>query len=205
VFGVPCGFEFADAEHYVRGLAATSVIVGCPPVCGDSIEKLYSFNWTVQPGEFTVDDVPEVVETLSESAVRATHELRTVVGRLRRRLRETYSTEGLTPSQTSALIRLQQDGPASISDLAAGERVRHQSMTATLGALEARGFIARRADPTDGRRQLMSVTDSGRAFLDDRRRANEEWLSSALQSHFSEQERQVVLQALSLLDRLTHL
>jgi DNA-binding MarR family transcriptional regulator len=79
------------------------------------------------------------------------------------------------------------------SDLAAAERVRHQSMTATLGVLEARGFVARRADPTDGRRQLMPVTDSGRAFLEDRRRATDEWLSCALQSQFSERERQVVL------------
>lgn len=147
----------------------------------------------------------EVVETLSESAVRAAHELRTVVGRLRRRLRETYSADGLTPSQTSALIRLQQDGPASISDIATTERVRHQSMTAILGALEARGFVSRHADPSDGRRQLMAVTESGRAFLDDKGRANEEWLSCALHSHFTERERRQVLEALRLLDRLTHL
>jgi DNA-binding MarR family transcriptional regulator len=147
--------------------------------------------------------VVELAEQVSESAVRAARELRTVVGRLRRRLRETYDAEGLTLSQTSALIRLSHDGPASISDLAAAERVRHQSMAAILGALEGRGFVARRPDPDDGRRQLMSATEAGRSFLADKRRAGEEWLSCALQERFTERERQVVIEALGLLDRLS--
>jgi DNA-binding MarR family transcriptional regulator len=147
--------------------------------------------------------VTEVAESVSESAFRAARELRTTVGRLRRRLRESYDSEGLTPSQTSVLSRLCQDGPTSISDLAAAERVRHQSMAAILGVLDGRGFIRRQADPGDGRRQLVSASDSGRVFLDDKRRAGEEWLSCALEVRFTERERQVVIEALGLLDRLT--
>ena len=147
--------------------------------------------------------VTEVAESVSESAFRAAREVRTVVGRLRRRLRESYDSEGLTLSQTSALSRLSQGGPASISDLAAAERVRHQSMTAILAVLDSRGFIRRQADPGDGRRQLVSASDTGRAFLEDKQRAGEEWLSRALQVRFTERERQVVIEALGLLDRLT--
>lgn len=142
-------------------------------------------------------------EDVSESSVRAAREVRTVVGRLRRRLKQTYDTEGLTPSQTSVLSRLDKFGPRSTSDLAAAERVRHQSMAATLQALDERGLIERRADPADGRRQLVSVSESGHAFLEDKRRAGEEWLARALEDRYTEPERQALLTALALLERLT--
>lgn len=145
----------------------------------------------------------ETSEAISESSVRAAREVRTVVGRLRRRLKETYDAEGLTPSQTSALSRLSKNGPASTSDLAAAERVRHQSMASTLAALAERGLIQRRPDPEDGRRQLVSCSEAGHAFLDDKRRAGEEWLALTLQAQYTEQERRLLLEALALLDRLT--
>ena len=141
-------------------------------------------------------------ENISASAVRTAHELRVVFSRLRRRLKETYDTEGLTPSQTSALSRLSKDGPASASALAAAERVRPQSMAATLAVLEERGLIRRRPDPDDGRRQLVSTTDAGRTYLEDRRRAGEEWLARSLEDGCTEEERRTILTALSLLDRI---
>lgn len=146
-------------------------------------------------------DVNQLV--VSESAVLAAREVRTVFSRLRRRLKESYDTEGLTPSQTSALSRLGKDGPASTSELAAAERVRHQSMAATLAALEERRLIQRRPDPVDGRRQEVSLTRAGRTYLDDKRRAGEEWLARALQDHYTEKERQTLLRAMGLLDRIT--
>ncbi|GAA4639637.1 MarR family transcriptional regulator [Actinoallomurus vinaceus] len=145
----------------------------------------------------------KITTEVSESAVRAAHEVRVVVGRLRRRFRETYDTEGLTPSQTSVLSRLDKEGPASASALAAAERVRPQSMAATLSVLEERGLIQRRPDPHDGRRQLVSVNEAGHAFLEDKRRAGEEWLARALQERYTEEERRTVIEALALLDRLT--
>lgn len=143
-------------------------------------------------------------EAVSESAVRAAREVRVVFSRLRRRLKQTYDTDELTPSQTSALSRLDKEGAASISDLAAAEQVRHQSMTSTVTALLERGLVTRRPDPGDGRRQLVSVTDSGRTFLADRRRLGEEWLTRALQDRFTEAERERVIEAIALLERLTH-
>ncbi|MEV0704095.1 MarR family transcriptional regulator [Saccharopolyspora sp. NPDC050389] len=142
-------------------------------------------------------------DAVSESAIHAARELRTTVGRLRRRLKQTYDAEGLTPSQTSVLSRLGKHGPASTSDLAAAEGVRHQSIAATLSALDKRGLIERRADPDDGRRQLVSVSDTGHAFLKDKRRARDEWLARTLHDRYTEGERQAVREALVLLERLT--
>jgi DNA-binding MarR family transcriptional regulator len=140
---------------------------------------------------------------ITESAARAARDLRVVVSRVRRRLKEVYDAGDLTPSQTSVLSRLDKDGAASASDLAAAERVRPQSMAATLAALDERGLIQRRADPDDGRRQLISLSDAGREFIDDSRQAREEWLTRAFQDRYTEAERQTLVEALALLDRLT--
>jgi len=142
-------------------------------------------------------------EGVSESAVRAARDLRAVFSRLRRRLREIGATEGLTPSQTAVLARLSKDGAASTSGLAAAERVRPQSMAASLAALEQQHLIRRDPDPEDGRRQLITLTATGTERVDGDRQARQEWLARTMQDRFTERERQVVLEALSLLDRLT--
>ncbi|NYH91400.1 MarR family transcriptional regulator [Actinopolymorpha rutila] len=141
---------------------------------------------------------------VSESAVQAARDVRVVFSRLHRRLRETYDTGGLTPTQTSVLSRLSSEGPASTSDLAAAERVRPQSMAATLSVLDERGLIRRSADPDDGRRQLVSLSRAGSTLLADKRRAGDEWLARSLQDRCTEKERQKVIEALGLLEKLTH-
>ena len=77
--------------------------------------------------------------TLAGSASRAAHDIRVTFSRLRRRLRDVAELDGLTPSQTSVLSRLAKDGDATASTLAAAERVRPQSMAATLTAGDLAG------------------------------------------------------------------
>ncbi|WP_330253238.1 MarR family transcriptional regulator [Nocardia sp. NBC_00565] len=139
-------------------------------------------------------------EKISESAVRAASEVRVVIGRLRRRLRELATEDDLTPSQTAVLSRLDKDGAASTSDLAVGERVRQQSMAMTVSALERCGFVERRPDPADGRRQLLSLTVAGRERLQGDRQARQEWLARTLQRCCTEAQRRTILEALALLD-----
>ncbi|QMU77638.1 MarR family transcriptional regulator [Streptacidiphilus sp. PB12-B1b] len=138
-----------------------------------------------------------------EPAARAANDLRVLIGRLKRTLKELDPPDGLTPTQLSVLSRLDHDGPASPSALAGAERVRPQSMGATLALLEERGLIERRPDADDGRRQVVSLTAAGDRYIRDSRRQRQEWLSRALQDGFTEQELAVVIEALALLDRLT--
>ncbi|MBO1419207.1 MarR family winged helix-turn-helix transcriptional regulator [Streptomyces sp. FH025] len=137
----------------------------------------------------------------SESAVRAAGELRVLLNRLRRRLKETEDPHGLTPSQASVLSRLA-DGPATVGDLAAAERVRSQSMTNTIAALAERGLIERQPDPSDGRRQVISLSRQAVEQLNDSRHAREEWLAGALQERYTAAERRSIIEALALLGRL---
>jgi DNA-binding MarR family transcriptional regulator len=139
----------------------------------------------------------------SEAAVRVAGQLRVMVGRLRRRLREIADAQDLTPAQVSVLGRLEKTGGASASDLAVLERVWPQSMAVTLAPLEQAGLIRRDLDPEDGRRQLVSLTAAGRERVEGTRRAREEWLARALQDRYTDAERRTLADALALLDRLT--
>jgi DNA-binding MarR family transcriptional regulator len=145
----------------------------------------------------------EITDGVSESAVRAAREVRVMLSRMLRRVRETYDITDLTPSQTSVLSRLDKDGDASVGDLAVAERVRHQSMASAIAILAERGLVSRRPDPGDGRRQLVSVSETGRKFLNDRRRSSLQWLTRAIEEQLTEEERQSVIEAMALLERLT--
>ncbi|MGW0998547.1 MarR family winged helix-turn-helix transcriptional regulator [Streptomyces sp. NPDC002520] len=140
---------------------------------------------------------------ISDSADRAARELRVVFSRLRRRIREVAQDADLTPSQESALSLVGKHGAATASALAAAEGVRPQSMATTLAGLDQHGLIRRSPDPEDGRRQLVTLTDAGRARVEGNKQLREEWLARAFQDRYTEEERQTVLKAMELMERLS--
>ncbi|HET9972404.1 MAG TPA: MarR family transcriptional regulator, partial [Streptosporangiaceae bacterium] len=121
--------------------------------------------------------------------------LRVSMGLLLRRLRQVGVPGELTVPETSALARLDRNGPATSSELARVEQISPQSMGATLGALEARGLVTRDPDARDGRRILLSVTDAGRQLLRDKRDARTEHLARALAAGFTRQELEQLMTA----------
>lgn len=143
------------------------------------------------------------MDGITESAAAAARDLRVMFSRLRRQLREVSTGSDLTPSQTAVLTRLWKEGASSASALAAAERVRPQSMATILAGLTRHGLIRRTPDPDDGRRQVISLTAAGRRRAETDRQVRGEWLARAMQERYSERERRVILDALSLLQRLT--
>jgi len=126
-------------------------------------------------------------------------ELRVVLGQLFRRLR---SENRLPFAHGAVLARLERDGPASASELAAAERVRPQSMAETVNDLVADGLVARAPHPTDKRSTLVSLTDAGRETLHADRLLREGWLAQAISEQLSAEERRALVAALDLLRRL---
>lgn len=108
------------------------------------------------------------------------HDLRLAVMRLARRVRQERADHGLGLGQLSALAALDRHGPMTAGALAAHEQVRPPSMTRTLEKLAEGGYVARTADPHDGRQVVVSLTDSARTLLREDRRRRDEWLAALL-------------------------
>ena len=124
------------------------------------------------------------------------------VGLLRRRLRQSPVEGELTLPETAALSRLDRGGPTTSAALARAEQITPQSIGATLAALEARGLVARAADPQDGRRVILSLTGAGAELLRSRRDARAQQLAQALSAQFTRSELAQLLVAAPLIERL---
>jgi DNA-binding MarR family transcriptional regulator len=129
-------------------------------------------------------------------------ELRTILGRLKRRLREHGGRSDLTPSQVSVLLRLEKDGPATVSSLARAEGMRPQSMSAAITPLVEAGLVSGSPDPNDGRQTLMFLTKTCQKWLQDGRAARQDWLTTMIQQKLSAREQESLSAALELLGRL---
>ncbi len=128
--------------------------------------------------------------------------LRVSVGLLLRRLRQIPNDGELTLPETAALARLDRSGPATSAALARLEQISPQSIGTTLAALEARGLIRRSADPQDGRRVILSLTDGGSEMLRNRRNHKTTALADALRAQFAPSELGQLAAVAPLLERL---
>ncbi|WNI16094.1 MarR family winged helix-turn-helix transcriptional regulator [Actinacidiphila sp. ITFR-21] len=151
------------------------------------------------------DDIPADIpaDTPGSLAERTATDLRIAVGPLVRRLRQFRPDGELTLSQTSALVRLDREGPATASELAAGEGIRPQSMCTIVNALQDRGLVARAHDPHDGRRMVVSLTAAGRDGLHGARRERGRRLALAISEELTPAEQEQLAAAIPLLERIT--
>jgi DNA-binding MarR family transcriptional regulator len=129
-------------------------------------------------------------------------DLRALLGKLKRRLREQAHSGDLTPSQVSVLLRLEKDGPATVSQLARAEAMRPQSMAAVVAALEALNLVSGAPHPTDGRQTLLSLTETCRQQLKEGRAARQDWLTRIIQARLSQSEQAELATSVALLKRL---
>ncbi|MBU6450979.1 MAG: MarR family transcriptional regulator [Cyanobacteria bacterium REEB67] len=138
----------------------------------------------------------------AEPAAALASNLRTVICKVKRRLREQTDQGALSWSQISVLNRLDRDGAATVSTLAAAEGVRSQSMGATVAALEEAGFIKGVPDPFDKRQTILSLTPACEEWVRAGRAAREDWLYREIKAKFDEEEQAKLIEAVTLLRRL---
>jgi DNA-binding MarR family transcriptional regulator len=146
-------------------------------------------------GESELHSTPVVID-------RAAVDLRLSVMRLARRLRTQRLPGDLNLACLSALGHLEREGPATTTSLAAVDRITPQSMTRSVAELVDRGLVERSPDPEDRRQTLLHITESGRDFLERDRQRRDAWLTQALAEQLTDVERDLVLLAGRLLDRL---
>jgi DNA-binding MarR family transcriptional regulator len=138
----------------------------------------------------------------SARASALAEDLRSLVGKLKRRLREQANPGDLTPSQVAVLLRLEKTGPATVSNLARAEGMRPQSMSSAIASLDAAGLVQGRPDPADGRQTIFSLTDACRDWIRAGRAARQDWLSRTIEARLSPQEQDDLARAVGLLKRL---
>jgi DNA-binding MarR family transcriptional regulator len=102
------------------------------------------------------DGPPSVLYTVKQVELAARHHLEDLL-----------KPSGITALQFTALTVLQRRDGLTVTDLAHNSFVKVQSMADLLRPLHERELISRRADPTHGRRQLISLTRAGRNLIDE--------------------------------------
>jgi DNA-binding MarR family transcriptional regulator len=107
-------------------------------------------------------------------------------------------------TQLSTLSTLEQTGPRRITDLAACEGVAQPSMTALVSALERSGLVERRADPSDGRVVLVTLSSDGVDYVRTRQRGIVEVFAKLIDQLLPEQTDALVaaIPALMRLEKL---
>lgn len=109
------------------------------------------------------------VESSATEAVRlAFVELMGAERRLRARDRKCAKGE-LTQSHIRALFMIDKSGEATAGDLAKAAELSPASVTAMLDHLERDGVVSRRRSEQDRRVVVVTLTDSGRALLNEKR------------------------------------
>ncbi|GAA0655776.1 MarR family transcriptional regulator [Kitasatospora atroaurantiaca] len=126
-------------------------------------------------------------------------ELRLAIGTLVRRLRV---DDELPQNQAAVLGWLVREGPRTTSELAALQRVRHQSMARTVSLLTEAGLVEQQRHATDGRKLLVAATGTGIAALQAQRSRREGSIAAAISERLTPQEQRQLRDGVALLRRL---
>jgi DNA-binding MarR family transcriptional regulator len=139
----------------------------------------------------------------SETASDLAAQIRAILSRLKRRLRDEGGAGDLTPSQVSVLLRLEKDGAATVSGLARAEGMRPQSMRSIVTSLQDAGLVSGVPDPNDDRKTLISLSKKCQKRIQEVRAARQDWLTAIILQKLSAPEQQQLSATLGLLSRLT--
>lgn len=129
-------------------------------------------------------------------------QLRLLVQRLARRIRNNRGDDTLSDTQIVVLFHLERDETLAPVELAKFERLSPPSMNRTLNALQERGLVRRAPSPDDARRVDVTLTDDGRALLRATRQLRSAWLVENL-ARLTPEEHRALMAALPALRRLT--
>jgi DNA-binding MarR family transcriptional regulator len=145
----------------------------------------------------------ETLDDADAAEVAIATRLRLAVGRLHRRLSR-RAVGGLTPSQLSVLVTVEQHGPLRLGELAAREVITPPTVTRLVASLHERDLVKRVTDPEDGRAALIEVADIGRALLDEIRRERTAFIAQRI-ARLDPESRAEIAGAVALLERLLDL
>jgi DNA-binding MarR family transcriptional regulator len=138
--------------------------------------------------------------TLDRVADRPTWLLSRASLRAQDLLADAFAVEGLRGYHFRLLAALDQYGPSSQADLGRNTGIDRSDVVAALNELVDGGLARRRADPEDGRRNVVSITRRGSSMLE-RLDAALDGVQDALLEPLSQNERATLVRLLGKLVR----
>jgi DNA-binding MarR family transcriptional regulator len=140
---------------------------------------------------------------ITDQDIEVAARLRTVIHRLVKLLRrETHNDGQLSLTERSVMGTLYQQGELPPSTLAQLEKVTTQSMSQIINHLFELELIDKTPSGEDKRKVLLSLTASGKAYVEDARQRKQEWLAHALHEKVNAAEKAVLMEALQILNKI---
>ena len=134
--------------------------------------------------EETLDSAPFLLALLGEAVMA--------------RLRTAHAALDLSPRRFHLLLLLHDNGPMSQADLHQAMGIDPSALVQLLNPLEEMSLIARRREPSDRRRHVVSLTEAGRLRLAEAAEAQQELEDELLRALSDEQRRQLVALLISV-------
>ncbi|MDQ6903683.1 MAG: MarR family transcriptional regulator [Bacteroidota bacterium] len=132
--------------------------------------------------------------------------LRVVISRLVKILRnETKNDEFLSLTERSTLALVYQYIEILPSELASIEKVTSQSMSQIINKLLKHGFLKKTSSKMDKRKVIITITSSGKKYIEKKRSEKQEWLAHSIFEKTTEKEKQVLINAIKVLTKLVAL
>jgi DNA-binding MarR family transcriptional regulator len=121
-----------------------------------------------------------MVNDVIADPLTAANQLRPVLLRLSRELRQETEQLGITSRQVTLLWLIRGNPGMSLRELAAEERISAPALSGHVDRLEKAGLLARLRDASDRRRVGLALTDEGERLLRRVRARRTTWLADRL-------------------------
>lgn len=129
--------------------------------------------------------------------------LRESVSGLHKRLRkQSQSVKSYSMTEIETIAHLFRNEGLLPTELAALTRVKAQSMSQILKKLEEEAVIKRTPSKDDKRKVYISLTALGKKIVDKTRYERDEWLRDAIEKNLSAKEKELLMKALPVMNKL---
>jgi DNA-binding MarR family transcriptional regulator len=121
-----------------------------------------------------------MINDVTSDPLTVANQLRPVLLRLSRELRQETEQLGVTSRQVTLLWLIRGNPGMSLRELAAEERISAPALSGYVDRLEKAGLLERARDATDRRRVGLALTDEGERLLKRVRARRTTWLADRL-------------------------
>ena len=133
-------------------------------------------------------------------------DLRVVISRLVKIIRcEVKQDQLFSLTERSTLSLVYQNTAMFPSELASLEKVTNQSMSQIINKLSRLGYVNKTSSTTDRRKVIVSITATGKKFIEKKREDSQEWLAKSIREKTTEREKEILCKAITVLTKLVDL